>query len=60
MKKVCDEVFITTDDGSYGKHGFVTDQLKELIATRKNRFRSCNWSYTNDESGSRCYQREGD
>jgi len=35
MKKVCDEVFITTDDGSYGKHGFVTDQLKELIKTRK-------------------------
>jgi len=35
MKKVCDEVFITTDDGSYGKHGFVTDQLKELIQTRK-------------------------
>jgi len=35
MKKVCDEVFITTDDGSYGKHGFVTDLLKELIETRK-------------------------
>jgi ferredoxin/flavodoxin---NADP+ reductase len=35
MKKVCDEVFITTDDGSYGKHGFVTDQLKELIEIRK-------------------------
>jgi ferredoxin--NADP+ reductase len=35
MKKVCDEVFVTTDDGSYGKHGFVTDQLKELIQTRK-------------------------
>jgi len=35
MKKVCDEVFVTTDDGSYGKHGFVTDQLKELIETRK-------------------------
>lgn len=35
MKKVCDEVFVTTDDGSYGKHGFVTDQLKELIAVRK-------------------------
>jgi ferredoxin--NADP+ reductase len=31
MKKVCDEVYVTTDDGSYGKHGFVTDQLKELI-----------------------------
>jgi len=35
MKKVCDEVFITTDDGSYGKHGFVTDQLKDLIEKRK-------------------------
>lgn len=35
MRDVCDEVFITTDDGSYGKHGFVTDQLKELIDTRK-------------------------
>lgn len=35
MRKVCDEVFITTDDGSYGKHGFVTDQLKELIDSRK-------------------------
>ncbi len=33
MKKVCDEVFITTDDGSYGMHGFVTDQLKVLIET---------------------------
>lgn len=38
MKKVCDEVYITTDDGSYGKHGFVTDQLKELIESRKINF----------------------
>ena len=35
MRNICDEVFITTDDGSYGKHGFVTDQLKELIESRK-------------------------
>ena len=35
MREICDEVFITTDDGSYGKHGFVTDQLKELINHRK-------------------------
>lgn len=34
MKKVCDEVFVTTDDGSYGMPGFVTDQLKELIEAR--------------------------
>lgn len=31
MKKVCDEVFVTTDDGSYGTKGFVTQKLKELI-----------------------------
>jgi ferredoxin--NADP+ reductase len=35
MRKICDEVYITTDDGSYGLHGFVTDQLKELITKRK-------------------------
>ena len=35
MREICDEVFITTDDGSYGKHGFVTDQLKELIEQRR-------------------------
>jgi ferredoxin--NADP+ reductase len=35
MKEICDEVFITTDDGSYGKHGFVTDKLKELIEQRE-------------------------
>jgi ferredoxin--NADP+ reductase len=32
MKGICDEVFVTTDDGSYGFHGLVTDKLKELIA----------------------------
>lgn len=35
MKQVCDEVYVTTDDGSYGMHGFVTDQLKKLIEERK-------------------------
>jgi ferredoxin--NADP+ reductase len=35
MRKICDEVFITTDDGSYGKKGFVTDMLKELLESRK-------------------------
>lgn len=35
MRKVCDEVYVTTDDGSYGKKGFVTDQLKELITSQK-------------------------
>lgn len=31
MKAVSDEAYITTDDGSYGVHGFVTTQLQELI-----------------------------
>ncbi len=35
MKKVCDEVFVTTDDGSYGYNGFVTDKLHELIDAKR-------------------------
>ena len=31
MKAVSDEAYITTDDGSYGIHGFVTTQLQQLI-----------------------------
>jgi len=31
LKEVADEVYITTDDGSYGYHGFVTQKLQELI-----------------------------
>lgn len=31
MTKVSDEIYVTTDDGSKGHHGFVTDILKKLI-----------------------------
>jgi len=31
LKKASDEVFVTTDDGSYGIKGFVTQQLQALI-----------------------------
>ena len=31
MKSVSDELYITTDDGTYGKKGFVTDELKRMI-----------------------------
>lgn len=31
MKKTSDEIHITTDDGSYGHHGFVTQILQKLI-----------------------------
>ncbi len=33
MKKVCENLYVATDDGSYGEHGFVTDVLKKLIAS---------------------------
>lgn len=36
MNAVSDRLFLTTDDGSYGKQGFVTDQLKELIEAGTN------------------------
>jgi len=32
LEKTSDELHVTTDDGSYGKKGFVTDVLKELLA----------------------------
>ncbi len=35
MRAVCDEVYPTTDDGSYGFHGFVTQKLQELIDSGK-------------------------
>ena len=31
LQEICDELFITTDDGSYSRKGFVTDALKELF-----------------------------
>ncbi len=31
LREVADEVIVCTDDGSYGRQGFVTDALKDLI-----------------------------
>ncbi len=35
MQSICDELFITTDDGSKGVHGYAADVLKNLNATKK-------------------------
>lgn len=35
MNAVSDEAYVTTDDGSYGFHGFVTQKLQELIDSGK-------------------------
>ena len=34
MKKVSHEVRICTDDGSKGRHGFVTEELKDILETQ--------------------------
>lgn len=35
IRSVSDECFITTDDGSHGRKGFVSDVLKEIMAREK-------------------------
>jgi ferredoxin/flavodoxin---NADP+ reductase len=34
IRSVCDELWVMTDDGSYGHKGFVTDALKDLLRHR--------------------------
>ncbi len=36
MRGLCDELIVTTDDGSYGVHGQVTDALKSLVERHEN------------------------
>lgn len=31
MREVCNQLYVTTDDGSYGEKGFVSDVLRKLI-----------------------------
>jgi ferredoxin--NADP+ reductase len=35
IKETCDHLYITSDDGSYGQKGFVTDALKKLLEADK-------------------------
>ncbi|HVN95879.1 MAG TPA: bifunctional dihydroorotate dehydrogenase B NAD binding subunit/NADPH-dependent glutamate synthase [Syntrophorhabdaceae bacterium] len=35
MKKASTKLYVTTDDGTYGHHGFVTDVLKQVIEEKK-------------------------
>lgn len=38
LKKYAKNVYIATDDGSYGFHGFVTDYLRDLVENEKNEY----------------------
>jgi len=35
MRAVSDELYVTTDDGSYGEKGLVTDKLRQLLAAEQ-------------------------
>ncbi len=35
MKAISTKLYVTTDDGTYGHHGFVTDILKQVMAEKK-------------------------
>ncbi|HON86360.1 MAG TPA: bifunctional dihydroorotate dehydrogenase B NAD binding subunit/NADPH-dependent glutamate synthase [Syntrophorhabdaceae bacterium] len=35
MRAISHELYVTTDDGTYGHHGFVTDVLKKVIEEKK-------------------------
>jgi len=35
MRAVSDTLYVTTDDGSYGERGLVTDKLRQLLAAEK-------------------------
>lgn len=35
MRQVCNELHVTTDDGSKGRHGFAADVLREIVAERR-------------------------
>lgn len=33
IESICDRLYVTTDDGTKGRKGFVTDQLRDLLAS---------------------------
>ncbi len=41
MKKVARNVYVTTDDGSYGRSGLVTDALKDLVQKEGKTYDAC-------------------
>lgn len=41
MKEVAGELYITTDDGSYGRKGMVTEVIRDLVENRKKHYDVC-------------------
>ena len=50
MEAVAGNLYITTDDGSYGRSGMVTKVIEDLIRRRKNIYKMCiHRTYDHDE-----------
>ena len=45
LREISDEIYICTDDGSYGRKGFTTDVLKELLKSYQSPSVSCQLIY---------------
>lgn len=41
MRAVVDNLYIMTDDGSYGEHGLVTNKIEQLVATEGRQYSHC-------------------
>ncbi len=41
MREVCDNLYLMTDDGSYGEKGLVTNKIKELVEAQPSRYTHC-------------------
>ncbi len=41
MGKVAADLYIATDDGSYGTHGMVTDVLEDLVTVKQKQYDTC-------------------
>ena len=61
MEAVAGNLYVTTDDGSYGRSGMVTQTIKDLVAEgKKVRSVYCHRSYDHDEIRVSLNQRTGD
>ncbi|MGO1579934.1 MAG: bifunctional dihydroorotate dehydrogenase B NAD binding subunit/NADPH-dependent glutamate synthase [Peptoniphilaceae bacterium] len=41
LKSVCDNLYVTTDDGSYGYKGLVTDKIVDLVENKNIKYDHC-------------------
>ena len=55
MRATSDELFVMTDDGSYGERGFVTQKLQELIGSPADRSCTGDWANPNDAGRGKGY-----